>query len=68
MTEEARCALCGRKIEHGRTPEGRRVTLDLEHPVFTPVALRDREGRVREELTRTTLHLAQHVCPKAAEA
>lgn len=67
MSEPNICAHCGRKIRMGTTAAGRRIALDIEHPVFTPVPVRQRDGSVIEELVRTQLSIAWHQCPKRGE-
>jgi hypothetical protein len=68
VKEPARCPHCGRKIHQGYTPEGWRVVLDLEHPVFTPVPWKNHENNtVREVLVRNQNSLAKHQCPKGAD-
>lgn len=57
-----RCEVCLHEIIEGRTGDtGRRVILDLEHPVYCPVE--GREGR--GWLVRTPLAMAEHKCPGA---
>lgn len=68
IVEPPRCPLCGRKIKHGLTPEGWRVVLDLEHPVFTPVPWKNhQDNTVREVLLRNAISFAKHQCPKGAD-